>query len=187
MPRFTNLGGAICTAGFLNTLMRVADFTPIADMTGLIEFGGIWKKRGQVFGVPAYWAFRMYSTADATTPVEVRVTVETYDVEQGNKRIPEIRAVPYLDVVAALNRGRTRLTLFVVNRDLHRDLQAQIRIDGFPAAANARIQTLVAGSIYDTNTEERPEAVHPIETVREIQGVHIFPHASVTVIEWSSR
>ena len=72
MPRFTNMGGAICTAGLLNTLMRVADFTPIADMTGLIEFGGIWKKRGQVYGVPAYWAFRMYSNADAITPVEIR-------------------------------------------------------------------------------------------------------------------
>ena len=88
VPRFTNMGGALCAAGFLNTLMRVADFTPISDMTGLIEFGGIWKKRGRVYGVPAYWAFRMYSTADATTPVEARVTGGAYDVERGQHPHP---------------------------------------------------------------------------------------------------
>ena len=74
---YDNQGGALCAAGFLNTLMRVADFTPIADMTGLIEFGGIWQKRGRTYGVPAYWAFRMYSTADGTRLVDTRTKVET--------------------------------------------------------------------------------------------------------------
>ena len=35
VPNFHNMGGALCTAGFLNALMRVADFTPISNMTGL--------------------------------------------------------------------------------------------------------------------------------------------------------
>ena len=52
-PMYNNLGGALCAAGLLNTLMRVADFTPISDMTGLIEFGGIWQKNVRVYGVPA--------------------------------------------------------------------------------------------------------------------------------------
>ena len=68
IPRYDNMGGAIGTAGFLNMLLRNADIVPVADMTGIIEFGGIWKKRGRAFGVPAYWAFRMYSTADASRP-----------------------------------------------------------------------------------------------------------------------
>jgi alpha-N-arabinofuranosidase len=185
-PRYYNMGGAICTAGFLNTLMRVAGITPVSDMTGLVEFGGIWKKRGQVFGTPAYWAFRMYSTADATTPVAVRTNSETYDIAEGNRRIPDIPGVPYLDVVAALNRDRTRLTLFAVNRGLHRDLRAQIRIAGFQPAGNEKVQTLSSGSIYDTNTESDAEAVHPVEKIRPASGSQIFPHASVTVIEWSS-
>jgi alpha-N-arabinofuranosidase len=50
---YENLGGALAAAGVLNTLMRVADITPIANMTGLVEFGGIWQKRGRVYGVPA--------------------------------------------------------------------------------------------------------------------------------------
>ena len=187
VPRYTNMGGAICTAGLLNALMRVADITPISDMTGLIEFGGIWKKRGRVFGVPAYWAFRMYSTADAATPVPVKTNSETYDITEGNRRIPEIPGVPYLDVVAALNRDRTRLTLFAVNRDPHRDIHAQIHIAGFQPTGKAKVRTLASESIYDTNTEEDPEAVRPVETVRQIGAAHVFPRASVTVIEWNSR
>ncbi|MCC6861163.1 MAG: hypothetical protein IT158_21525 [Bryobacterales bacterium] len=187
VPRFTNQGGALCAAGFLNTLMRVADFTPISDMTGLIEFGGIWKKRGQVYGVPAYWAFRMYSTADATVPVGVRTTVETYDVAEGNNRIPSIPGVPYLDVVAALNDAGDRLTLFCVNRHLHRDLASTIRIGGFRPSAEARVQTLSGASIYQPNDELRPEAVIPVPGVLKVPGAtvdYLFPRASVTVIEF---
>lgn len=186
VPRYYNMGGAICAAGFLNALMRVADVTPVSDMTGLIEFGGIWKKRGQVFGVPAYWAFRMYSTADASTPVAVRSGSETYDIAEGNRRIPDIPGVPYLDVVAALNRDRTRLTLFAVNRDLHRDVRARITIAGFQPSGSERVRTLSSESIYDTNTESDPDAVHPVETVRPFSGMHTFPRASVTVMELSS-
>ena len=165
--------------------MRVADFTPIADMTGLVEFGGIWKKRGRVYGVPAYWAFRMYSTADATTPVESRVDGASYDVEQGNNRIPEIKGVPYLDVVAALDDARSRLTLFVVNRDAARDTPARIRLAGF-RPTRARVSTLQGESIHEPNDEAHPEAVRPAETTLAVSApefTYTFPRGSVTVME----
>ncbi len=186
VPRFTNVGGALITAGFLNALIRVSDFTPIADMTGTIEFGGLWKKRGQVYGIPAYWAFRMYSTADAVVPVEARVSTEGYDIEEGNNRIPEIRDVPYLDVVAALNEAGNRLTLFCVNRHLDRDIETRIRISGFTPAAPARLQTLAGISIYQPNDEVRPEAVRPAESAIDVSGAELtytFRRSSVTVME----
>src|SRR5262249_46045502 len=58
-PRFDNLGGAITSAAFFNMLMRHANIVPISDMTGIIEFGGIWKKREQVYGTPQYYVFTM--------------------------------------------------------------------------------------------------------------------------------
>lgn len=185
VPRFSNMGGAICTAGFLNTLMRVGDFTPVSDMTGNIEFGGIWKKRSQVYGVPAYWAFRMYSNADAVTPVATRTTVESYDVTEGVTRIPEIKDVPFLDVVAATNAGSTKLTLFCVNRHLHRDLTAKVQVAGFVPQGEARIQTLASQSIYDANDDLRPNAVRPVERRQKLGASfeHTFPRSSVTVIE----
>ena len=69
-PRYDNMGGAIGTAGFFNMLMQNASIVPISDMTGIIEFAGIWKKRGRVYGTPSYYTFRLYSTA-GPTPVAV--------------------------------------------------------------------------------------------------------------------
>jgi alpha-N-arabinofuranosidase len=189
VPNFANMGGALCAAGFLNTLIRVADFTPISDMTGLIEFGGIWKKRGQVYGVPAYWAFRMYSTADVDRPVGTRTRGETYDTKDGNRRIPDIPAVPYLDVVSALNRAGDKLTLFCVNRRLGAGAPASIRISGFNAGPEASVSELRAGSIFQVNDEWRPDAIRPrdvrIEAGTEFR--YLFPPASVTVIELKRR
>ncbi len=184
-PMYDNLGGALCAAGFLNTLMRVADFTPIADMTGLIEFGGIWQKRGRVYGVPAYWAFRMYSTADGTRLVDTRTQVEQYDVEDGVRRIPNIQGVPYLDVVAALNDTGDKLTLFSVNRHLTRDIRVSVRLSGF-SAASARGSQLTAAGLAAMNSEETPEAIVPTPVTLTVEGAafeHVFPRLSVTVIE----
>jgi alpha-N-arabinofuranosidase len=187
VPRFTNLGGALMTAGFLNALIRVADFTPISDMTGLIEFGGVWKKRGRVYGVPAYWAFRMYSTADIATPVAARASVETYDVSEGNNRIPEIKGVPYLDVVAALNEAGDRLTLLAVNRQLERDITAGLKLAGFTPAGEARVTTLAGTGFSQINDEARPEAVRPVESVFRVAAEYTFPRGSVTAIEFRRR
>ncbi len=185
-PSYDNMGGALCTAGFLNTLMRVADFTPISDMTGLIEFGGIWQKRGVVYGVPAYWAFRMYSNADAARLVEARANGETYNVDQGVRRIPKIVGVPYLDVTAALNEKGDKLTLFCVNRHLKHDLRAAIRIAGFTPRSSAQGSELKAGSLYEENNDVRPTAIAPRPISVAVSGSavdHVFPRSSVTVME----
>jgi len=185
-PRWDNMGGAIGAAGFFNMLIRNADIVPISDMTGIVEFGGIWKKRGRVFGTPAYWVFRMYSTSDATVPVEVTTNSETYNVTGGESRLPEIDAVPYLDVVAALNDDGTALTLFCVNRDLSRDLRARIDLAGFQPKRNAVVHTLHAESIYEKNDDTQPERVAPRDQSMPVGADGLsyqFPHDSVTVVE----
>jgi alpha-N-arabinofuranosidase len=189
-PRYDNMAGAIGTAGFLNMLLRNAPIVPVADMTGIIEFGGIWKKRGRAFGVPAYWAFRMYSTADAAKLIETETKGEMYNVEQGSTRIPTIPDVPYLDVVAALNDSGNKLTIFCVNRDLSRDITAGIVVDGFSAASRAGVRTLYADSIYEKNDEVTPEHIHPSESTINVKSSdfqYTFRHESITVIELSKK
>jgi len=184
-PRYDNMGGAIATAGFLNMLLRNADIVPISDMTGIIEFGGLWKKRGLVFGVPAYWVFRMYSNADATRLVETQSNGQRYDVDQGSIRLPKIRNVPYLDVVAALNSSGSKLTLFCVNRHLTRDIETKFDITGF-RPTKAAAQSIFAGSIYEKNDETEPEHIHPRETSLAVVSPefnYTLRHESVTVIE----
>lgn len=184
-PNFTNLGGAIDTAGFLNMLMRHAEITPVSDMTGIMEFAGIWKKRGQVYASPGYWALRMYSTAHASRPVAVETQSGSYSVEHGVGRLPSIADVPYLDVFAALNDGGDRLTLFCVNRSLDTDIPADIRVDGFSPAERAEVETLRGDGVGDANDEDDPDHVIPSRTGEAVQSGamhHVFPHESVTVI-----
>jgi alpha-N-arabinofuranosidase len=184
-PRFDNMGGAIAAGGFLNMMLRNADIVPISDMTGVIEFGGIWKKRGRVYGTPAYYAFSMYSNSGVAQLVGTDTQGESYDVHDGITRVPEIPKVPYLDVVAGLNDARDTLTLFCVNRDLTRDLPADISLNGF-VPASAKVTTLFSASIYDQNDELHPEAVHPRSepiTIHSPRFQYTFRHESLTVIQ----
>ena len=105
IPEYRNLGGAIWAPGMLNMLIRVADFVPIANMTGIVEYGRLWEKRGITYGVPSYWAFRMYSNADVANLLDTKVEVTQYSIKDGSPRTPDIPDVPYLDVVAVANQS----------------------------------------------------------------------------------
>lgn len=78
VPNYDNLGGAIVTAGWMNMLLEHANFVPISDMTGLLEFGGIHKKLDQVYVTPQYWAFWLYSHYAGNTLVATQTTVREY-------------------------------------------------------------------------------------------------------------
>ncbi|MGI9071684.1 MAG: alpha-L-arabinofuranosidase C-terminal domain-containing protein [Bryobacteraceae bacterium] len=189
-PRYDNMGGAITVAGFFNMLIQNADIAPISDMTGIIEFAGIWKKRGRVYGTPAYYTFRLYSTADTYAPVAVESNSKHYDVHHGISRLPEIADVPYLDVIATINENKDRLTIFCVNRHLNQDIPAAISLHGFDTRPTGTVQLLNASSIYEGNDEVRPDSISPVEsTVRVVNSElhYTFRHESVTRIELTSR
>ena len=189
-PSFTNTGGAILTGGFLNMLMKNAAIVPISDMTGIMEFAGIWKKRSQVYATPSYYAFKLYANADIAKPVAVTASAGSYSVAHGVNRLPEIASVPYLDVVGALNEDGKTLTLFCVNRSLTTDIPTKISLQDFAAAGTAVVQTLRSRSLADANDEMSPNRVKPAESVETTEPdgwTHVFPHASVTVISLSRR
>jgi alpha-L-arabinofuranosidase len=184
-PSFTNLGGAIIIGGFLNMLMRNSAIVPISDMTGIMEFAGIWKKRSQVYATPAYYAFKMYAAADVGRRISATANPGAYSVAQGVDRLPDIAAVPYLDVVATLSQDGRRLTLFCVNRSLDTDIPSTIRLQHFDPRRTASVQVLNSGSINDVNDEINPEDVEPVDSTETIPSdgwSHVFPHQSVTVI-----
>jgi alpha-L-arabinofuranosidase len=128
----------------------------------------------------------MYSTAAADVPLAVESSSATYDVTAGNVRLPDIQKVPWLDVFAASSEGVRRITMFCVNRDWKRDLTARIELGGFQPGPKARVVTLKADSIYQVNDESRPESVKPEESLVESSSAlaHVFPRASVTVLEF---
>lgn len=189
-PSYTNTGGAIITGGFLNMLMKNAAIVPISDMTGIMEFAGIWKKRSQVYGTPSYYVFKLYANADIAKQVAVTANAGSYSVAHGVNRLPEIASVPYLDVVAALSEDGKMLTLFCVNRSLTTDIPTNIILHDFAAASTADVRTLSSHSLADANDEVFPTRVKPAESVETVEPngwTHIFPHASVTVISLSRK
>ena len=184
VPSFQNQGGALFAAGFLNMILRNSDIVPISDMTGIMEFGGIWKKRGVVYGAPAYWVLREYASAHPTALLAVTNSSPTYTVAKGITRLPEIADVPYLDVTAAIAGDGKTLVLFCLNRNLDRPLAAEIDLGIFGATGPAEVRTLAADSLSASNDEEQPERVHPVITTEPATGTlhHVFPSKSVTVI-----
>ena len=185
IPEYRNMGGALYAAGMLNALIRVADFTPISDLTGAVEFGRLWEKSGITYGVPTYWALRMYSNADVANLLETKVDVDRYEVRDGSSRVPNVADVPYLDVVGVGSRRGDAITLFAVNRSLDRDITANIKLPGFTLHSAAG-KVLSARDIYVGNYDANPEAVIPQDIREAASGSafsHTFPKASVTVIE----
>ncbi|PYU92508.1 MAG: hypothetical protein DMG25_11925 [Acidobacteria bacterium] len=189
-PRWSNLGGALIAAGWMNMLLAHADFVPVADMTGLLEFGGIYRKRGRVFVAPQYAAFSLYSNYAGDTPVHTRTEVREYDVGRVLRRLPAMPDVPSLDVLATTDSIRHDLTLFIVNRDWKHSISATVRLKSFVAAGQATVRTLTADSILAENNEEHPNTVHPVTSSLRLGGDsfhYTFPEHALTVITFQPK
>ncbi len=185
-PSFTNMGGALFASGFLNMVMRNADIVPISDMTGIMEFGGIWKKREQVYGAPAYWVLREYASERPHTRLDVQSDSPTYSIAKGVTRLPEIPNVPYLDVVAAESEDHAKLLLFCLNRNLDRPERAELDLSALGIGGGpAKVMTLSSDSITAENSDEEPDRIVPVAQTQKAgqKLAYTFPNASVTVIE----
>jgi alpha-N-arabinofuranosidase len=172
-------------ASWMNMLLGHADFVPVSDMTGLVEFAGIYKKRGRVFVTPQYWAFSLYSNYAGGTPVRTRTEGEEYNVQRGAHRVPDILNVPFLDVLATTDSVHHNLALFVVNRDWRRAIPAAIDLKDFIPGPEATVRTLNADSILTKNDEEHPDTIRPVTTRLKVASANFryeFPAHSVTVI-----
>ena len=105
-------------------------------------------------------------------------------------RLPQIAGVPNLDVVAAISADGKTLTLFCVNRSITTDIPSKIELNGFAVAPEAKVSVLDSSSLSDSNDEESPDKVQPVEsqeTIRPDGWTHIFPHGSVTVISFKRK
>lgn len=155
-------------------------------MTGNLEFGGIWKKRGRVYTSPAYWVLRSYAQANPHLLLEVNSDSPTYSISKGLIQLPEVSRAPYLDVVAALSEDQSKLILFCVNRSTTRPERASFDLGslGEPSGA-ARITTIQGSGILDENDEFNPDRIAAIAHAETLKSgnAYTFPSASVTVLE----
>ncbi len=189
MPNYNNLGGALFAGGFLNTMLRKSGDVALANMTGILEFGGIWKKKEQVYASPAYWVLRSYAQAHPDLLLDVASDSPTYSISHGITQMPEVRNAPYLDVVAAESEDRTALLLFCVNRNPGRPEAAAFDLRAFSISRAAEVTTIAGDGLLEENDEYHPDRIAAItqhETFNQ-RFEHTFPAASVTVVRISIR
>lgn len=186
-PNYSNLGGALFAGGFLNMVMRNSDVVSVSDMTGIMEFGGIWKKRAQVYGAPAYWVLREVAGTHPGRLLELANDTPTYSIAKGVTRLPEIRNVPYLDCVAAEPEDRSKLILTCVNLHPTRAMEADVDLSSLAGVHGmATVSTIAGQGILSENDEMRPNRVVPVHETQAVEGKvfhHSFANSSVTVIQ----
>lgn len=185
-PSWMNEGGAVMAAGFLNTLLRHASAVNIANMTGLMEFAGIWKRREQVYAVPAYYVFQMYSVVKGDTVLPVTADSGTYNVSGGVRPLDQLSDVPYIDIVATRNADDSTVTLLCVNRSLNLDVPARFNLGTLQITGAIHAKQIRAASRYEVNDEVEPKHIVPEPSTISPQGADSFivtlPHESVTVL-----
>lgn len=187
-PNFKNQGGALMVAGIFNTLLRNSRIVPISDMTGVMEFAGIWKRREQVYATPSYYVFRLYSSVKGDTILPVQSDSGAYDVQGGVPGYETMSGVPYVDVTATLSPDRKTLTLFCLNRELAKDVPVRIDLGKFRSGSHPEVEQMKAASRYEKNDETDPQRVVPGSSALPVPGsgpvVYTLPHESVTRIRF---
>ena len=185
-PSSRNVGGAVMIASTFNTYFRHSNEVRLVDMTGLMEFAGIWKRREQVFASPAYYAFRLYASSKGGTVLPVTTDSGTYSVKNGTAGFPDVDNVPYIDVASTLSQDKKTLTLFCVNRSLTQAAPVRISLGNYKAAKTAAVEQIYSESRYVMNDEVEPKRVTPrVSSINVSPGQPIeitLPHESVTVI-----
>ena len=184
-PSWMNEGGAVLAAGFLNTVLRHADEITITDMTGLMEFAGIWKKREQVYAVPAYYAFQMYTPVKGDEVLQATPDSGTYSLTGGVRPLDAVQNVPYVDVVATRSKDGSFITLLCVNRSLVEDLPVNFDLGNMHAVAPAEMHQIKASTRYEMNDEVEPQHVVPQSSSVALKSGALtvtLPHESVSVL-----
>lgn len=184
-PSWMNEGGAVMAAGFLNTVLRHTAQVNITDMTGIMEFAGVWKRREQTYAVPAYYAFQMYTSVKGDTVLPVTTDSGTYAVKGGVRPLDNVESVPFVDVVATRSADGKFVSLLCVNRSLEQDVPTRFDLAALHIGGTAQTMQIKAESRYERNDEVEPQHVVPVPgTVSAQNGALsvVLPRESVTVL-----
>jgi len=164
-----NLEDALLVGGLANSLMRHADRVKLACLAQLVNViapimtneDGIL--RNTIY-YPYAWALKYAHGASLSLAQEG----PTYDVdklggpiESGGLPVPGFGAVPYLDVTATLDAEKKTVTVFVLNRDLNKARDLEIKWHDLTPSAVTEFATLTGPDLKALNTFADPKRVTP--------------------------
>ncbi|MGQ9515376.1 MAG: alpha-N-arabinofuranosidase [Thermoproteota archaeon] len=168
------LADAIFASCIFNTMHRLCVDVHLACFAQLVNvIPLIISDENGTRSTPPYLAFQLYRRNSGSTALRVRTDCETYSC----KAWGEMR-VPILDVSSTLDKVRNRIAIFLVNRDMERDIECDLRLIDWADHLKAEI--------YELNGEGVEKADVKIERKEDIDLLSRFtynaPPHSLTVI-----
>jgi alpha-N-arabinofuranosidase len=183
------LRDALAEAAVYNLMQRRPGDFGLSSRTLLFAYGIglIATSRTQAIDSPAAELLRLYATRSKAESLHVKVESPRFTVAPAEGFKGALNA-PALDVSA--RRARETVEVFVLNRDLISDLEADVALRGGNVSGPARISLLDAESIRATNLFSDPTHVAVTNSTAAISGgrlSHRFPAHSLTRMQFTIR
>lgn len=144
---------------------------------GLIGIG-----RDRVVASPPALSLELFATHDLCEALDVSVQCPTFDVTPKGGYLGA-KGAPLLDVSARLRPDGKTVEVFVVNRDLEKGLQADLRVPGKAFDGMVDLATVGGDDLMQWNSFDEPERV----TIKRLQVAvekgearYLFPPHSVS-------
>jgi alpha-N-arabinofuranosidase len=159
-----NLEDALLVGGFVNTLLRNADRVRVGCLAQLVNVIAplVTSKTGvlrQSIYYPYAWALR-YAHGRV---LDVSVETETYPISAAGLQADFARngQVPFVDVVATLDRESGQAGVFALNRDLDGERELAVEWGEVTPTRVLVCETLTGPDLKAFNTFEQPRLVAP--------------------------
>ena len=187
-----NMEDALTFGGACISLLNHADRVRSACLAQLVNVIApiMTENGGPAWRQTIFFPFAQMSRFGRGDVLRTVVDCETYATTYNDPRGADdhqmhMPAVPYLKL-AAVRTDDGGLSLFALNRDLHDEMQLEVRIGGFSRLAVHEATTLHDGDLKAVNTSAAPDRIRPVPLdsaeLRDDVFRAVLPAASWSVI-----
>lgn len=171
-----NFEDALLVGGLLITLIKNSDRVRMACLAQLVNvIAPIMTDDDGAWPQTIYHPYQLTSRYGRGSALRVDVDCASYDSKKHMH-------VPYLDSVAVLSESGVELTVFVLNRNLEEDVEAEFDIKGLSLRPIVHV-ALEGCGLKDVNDSRNPDRVKPVEKqLRE--GSVVLSKASWNVLRY---
>lgn len=182
VPRWT-LRDAIYACGMFHVFHRNSGFLKLANAAMLINVLGLVRVSGaRAHRTALYYPFLMYRRLAGSRSLSSRVSCGSFDSPRIG-RIPPLKEVPVLDCSATMSSDGESVTIFVINRHMTDDIEADILLEGFEPGGEVGVHCLNGPDARAENSYEDDEVVCVSEASLDAGDVlprYRFPAHSAT-------
>jgi alpha-L-arabinofuranosidase len=159
-----NLEDALLVGGFVNTLLRQSDRVRIACLAQILNvIAPLMTNETSVLRQSIYYPYAWALQYARGQVLDLFVESETYPIMAAGLRADVARddRVPFLDVVATLDRASGRAAVLMLNRDLESERELVLDWRDLTPARVLACETLTGPDLKAFNTFEEPKRVVP--------------------------